>query len=747
MRLAHETYTDISANTLDEGSFTVNASATMFYVTMSGIAKDKVGYPVREVCTNAWDASKGDFDVYLPTRFDPTFKVRDFGAGLTHDQVKNIYTRMFCSTKDADNDAAGGLGLGCKSPFAYLMKSDQSGGAGAGSFNVTSYQNGAARFYVMSIANDGRPKWQLLAETPTTERDGLEVSFAVRREDTYRFQDAAQKILWSFNPQPRLHGASFTWDTPRVIRSGTGWTSYDPHTIPLPCGACVRMGPVAYEIDTNMLALAPQNGGWPWRNENILFEAPIGSLSVQSSREQLAYDDRTTTTLKKLIKQFEDEYIASIQAQINAAATYIDAAKAWFDDKIVPYRIRQYLANRVKYKGKTLVESHEYTRELLRANLLTLSAERLANGVSFVPPPRGSRHSTETTITTTSIPKTVCYEMNSRRSAEKFQAAVAAGDLTLETNDCGAGQLLWLRVAGPTTLSSFAADMGLDQTSFINLDSYKLPKLVRGPAAKRGPLFVKCLVFEREGDTSSWAMSKETRADASAGAVYIVVTDRHGYRRYRRYRDWSVKWEGGTARLGVVMEQIRGSAEALPADQKFLVVNQEVAKKLHGRADCTPAHEWLRDKLEAKIDFTKPTIISSKDGSKQFQLDYRTSDGLSTLIKASGCPSDIVDLHTLFTKKNNRGEDENAKMFAIYKAIGGTKTLAAAVDEDVELKRMYETLGHKYPSLAVMLAGISNQSFYNDSKDAKKAASNIALYLNLYTNHIQSTTNPAAVAA
>ena len=121
MKLATVDYTDISQGSLDEGSFTVNASATMFYVTMSGIAKDKVAYPVREVCTNAWDASRGEFEVHLPTWLDMTFRVRDFGPGLSHAQVRDVYTRMFQSTKNDDNDAVGGLGLGCKSPFAYLI--------------------------------------------------------------------------------------------------------------------------------------------------------------------------------------------------------------------------------------------------------------------------------------------------------------------------------------------------------------------------------------------------------------------------------------------------------------------------------------------------------------------------------------------------------------------------------------------------------------------------------------------------
>ena len=119
MKLATVDYTDISKGSLDEGSFTVNASATMFYVTMSGIAKDKVAYPVREVCTNAWDASRGEFEVHLPTWVDMTFRVRDFGPGLP--MCRSVTFTPGCSspprTTTTTPSAASGWAARARSPI------------------------------------------------------------------------------------------------------------------------------------------------------------------------------------------------------------------------------------------------------------------------------------------------------------------------------------------------------------------------------------------------------------------------------------------------------------------------------------------------------------------------------------------------------------------------------------------------------------------------------------------------------
>ena len=72
------------------------------------------------------------FEVHLPTILEPYFSVRDYGTGLTDQEIESIYTTYFESTKTNSNEYIGALGLGSKSPFSYTDN-----------FTVTSVKNGS----------------------------------------------------------------------------------------------------------------------------------------------------------------------------------------------------------------------------------------------------------------------------------------------------------------------------------------------------------------------------------------------------------------------------------------------------------------------------------------------------------------------------------------------------------------------------------------------------------------------------
>ena len=78
---------------------------------------DKILAPIREYSTNAQDehvkvqTPNRPIQVTIPNRFDPNFKIRDFGSGLTLDQMKNTYFIYLETTKDKSNDFNGMFGL------------------------------------------------------------------------------------------------------------------------------------------------------------------------------------------------------------------------------------------------------------------------------------------------------------------------------------------------------------------------------------------------------------------------------------------------------------------------------------------------------------------------------------------------------------------------------------------------------------------------------------------------------------
>ena len=71
-------------------AFTIKASAKAFQILSSNLYSNPLGSMIRELSTNAYDAhvmvGKADepFHLTLPNSLEPSFKIRDFGPGLSH---------------------------------------------------------------------------------------------------------------------------------------------------------------------------------------------------------------------------------------------------------------------------------------------------------------------------------------------------------------------------------------------------------------------------------------------------------------------------------------------------------------------------------------------------------------------------------------------------------------------------------------------------------------------------------------
>ena len=127
---------------------------------------------------------------------EPWFSVRDFGTGLDNNQVVNIYTTYFESTKADSNDFIGALGLGSKSPFSYTEN-----------FTVTAIKDGTKRIYSAFINEVGVPSIAEMSEELTDEGNGVEVKFSVTdRYDYNSFVHEAQRVFMWFKHRPNVIG-------------------------------------------------------------------------------------------------------------------------------------------------------------------------------------------------------------------------------------------------------------------------------------------------------------------------------------------------------------------------------------------------------------------------------------------------------------------------------------------------------------------------------------------------------------
>lgn len=278
----------------ESGDFSIKTNAAAFQLLSSGLYSNKIKAVIRELSCNAVDAHvlNGNEDVpievKLPNDLDTQFYVKDFGPGMTHDQIMRLYTTYFDSTKRDSDDFIGGFGVGSKSPFAYTD-----------SFTVESRQGGKVRTYTAYVDN-GFPKIAFMAEEDTTELSGLTVRFPVKPTDFRRFESEAQEVFKWFKQKPTLLGVVGDIVEPEhIVLSPTVKLVKDSTS------ASVRMGNVVYPLSKFFDELPedePNREAFDWiRGRRIFLEAPIGSISVAASREELSYDKPTVATLRQML--------------------------------------------------------------------------------------------------------------------------------------------------------------------------------------------------------------------------------------------------------------------------------------------------------------------------------------------------------------------------------------------------------------------------------------------------------------
>jgi len=298
--------------------FNIEISAHAFSVLSKGLYSDPYRAIVRELCCNAWDShveagtTDRPFELCLPNTLAPTFKVRDFGVGLSEIGIRQVYTTYFKSTKQGNDKQTGCFGLGSKSPYAYTKK-----------FTVVSFFNGTRFHYNAIINENGFPQILKMAETPTTEPNGVEVSFAVESQDFYDFERAARVVLRPFVVKPIVKGrTNFVQDSYPAdsLLSGPGWRLFRS----LDGGNLAVMGNVEYPIE-------PSRKGFSSNAKKVLglaivIDFPLGSFEMTPSRESIQWTDFTTKNINDRLEVIYDEVFEAVVKQIESSATFWEAS-------------------------------------------------------------------------------------------------------------------------------------------------------------------------------------------------------------------------------------------------------------------------------------------------------------------------------------------------------------------------------------------------------------------------------------
>lgn len=171
----------------ESGDLTVNQNNIAHILSrLTDMYSDPILAAARETISNALDATmKMPADQRQPVdvsvgSFDTTFTVRDYGIGMTLEDVKTNFLRYGSSTKSDEFDAVGSYGLGSKSPLAYTSE-----------FTVTTTRDGVSTAFKMSNTSAGF-KYDILYNRETGRDSGTVVAIPMRPQDTNRFLSIAQ---------------------------------------------------------------------------------------------------------------------------------------------------------------------------------------------------------------------------------------------------------------------------------------------------------------------------------------------------------------------------------------------------------------------------------------------------------------------------------------------------------------------------------------------------------------------------
>lgn len=306
MRLTQATAPVINSGAgLRTAEFSMKMNEKMFEIFSSSIYSNKIRAMVRELCTNAFDIHKTvgkqdvPFRVTIPVPQDPMFVVRDYGTGLSEEQIFKIYTVYFESTKDNDDESHGGYGLGSKSPLAYVD-----------SFQIRSYQNGVLKCYTCYRKN-GIPFISLILETATSEEDGLEVSVAVNESDMRRFNIEIGYVLSTFPVMPIIvNGSKFeTFDFKKNTNNMYTIKNF-LDVVDRENKFFVYVEPVLYPVRGDLKSILEKSTFFKFffstsASERFAFQFPIGALDIPPSREQLDNTPNNITQFQNFIDEID----------------------------------------------------------------------------------------------------------------------------------------------------------------------------------------------------------------------------------------------------------------------------------------------------------------------------------------------------------------------------------------------------------------------------------------------------------
>lgn len=306
--------------------FSINADAAFFDILSNSLYSNPLLAVLRETITNAEDANQENGqDTPIEISFTEDsflFSVTDHGKGIPHDKVHEIYCVYGKSTKK-ETEVTGGLGLGCKSPFALVD-----------SFTISNCYGGIRRDYLL-VKEQGIPK---LIETKGQRNDdntGLTVNILLSR-DKYRYEricEIISSLCFCGGIKAQLNGNDLPYvqypenrvtylgkvnNCPKLDDIGISSIGEDTYVVKYGCNV---YGFNSYELPKEEEELKgilkeyhdylhlrikfgyKENLGVFFNQYIPILNVPANSIDITPNREDIRFTKKTINTLIRMVKE------------------------------------------------------------------------------------------------------------------------------------------------------------------------------------------------------------------------------------------------------------------------------------------------------------------------------------------------------------------------------------------------------------------------------------------------------------
>ena len=650
-------------------AFTIKASAKAFQILSSNLYSNPLGSMIRELSTNAYDAhvmvGKADepFHLTLPSVLEPSFKIRDFGPGLSHNDVMDIYTTFFESTKTNSNDMVGCLGLGSKSPFGV-----------SDSFTVTSFFQGEKTIYSAFLNEDRIPSIALFHKEPTDEPNGLEIEVAINADDFRVFNREVNYQLKYFKTKPVVFGNSnFEWNVEEeYLYSGSNWKMVKGGGSPR-----VVQGQIQYPINVRNMGKEFDDAPDVVRDllaKSVLFEVNIGDVNIAPSREALSYDAKTNQNIikaaEKILEELPVQIAEAIQSTPSEYLARLQYAEIMNDLCLIGSYRQQALVNYLMESGKITWNGIDVS-----SKNINIDKADLTQAVTFYRNYNGKYSKTilkayRSRGKPDTEPETWNFEIGSLKSTLWIYATPNDKGVELRAkkwaNDHFKKSCSIHIITSSLSLDVLTSKFGLMTSDWVKATD--LPKIIK---ARKDSADKTIYVKQFNGNSNTWYKSRKwvtTKVDnLSKLSGYFVALDRLKVLDNGTYVDDFDAIVSGAIQLGL-----------LDGSKNIYGLGTQNLKRSHGLIDLFDhIREGSKDGKVARLDFGENETIINK-----LKTDWKELQTMQQLIDVSSPIRVIIDA-LLDNKKITSSSDvtKTIRYLGLHATVVNLSKEAALVEE------------------------------------------------------------------